>query len=464
MRKVTLPPTVLQGLPPPPDAPTLTDTAAAPDPGAQVRVGPAAPYTAEYDPSTDLDAEARRRVLMAVPAPGSNDPMQDPGFRSFIAKRAQDLAELKAAQQQAADTRGSTGFQVGNMLVGFGAGLQGRSGADLLHARDEAAGRPVADVLQRQEAERAGTKGALEETGLAGEVFKAHQAGAAADPASAMSRAQSMLALHQGLIKQEDVPIFAASMVDSLHKGASIQAAREEAQARIAQAGAALAETRSRHNEQARHEMRMEDILAARFGPGARGKPLPAMVEQRLQAGIGGITANEALRQAHHAAGIGDPFSYGQELDALSPEIAAAKSPTGKESPLMVKQMHDAAPSRFTPNDLADKYFDATHKTFTDRLQTAIASYKREGYDVAGLEMQLAEALKGKPTTARVAAPAAPAKTPAGGGPAAHPLPTETPIRPPSDQDLAAVDWLMKNPQDPAAEGVRARLKAKGIQ
>jgi hypothetical protein len=33
----------------------------------------------------------------------------------------------------------------------------------------------------------------------------------------------------------------------------------------------------------------------------------------------------------------------------------------------------------------------------------------------------------------------------------------------PSAQDRAALDWLKGNQKDPAAEGVRARLKKKGL-
>lgn len=115
-----------------------------------------------------------------------------------------------------------------------------------------------------------------------------------------------------------------------------------------------------------------------------------------MLAGIGGIRSNAELKQAQNNSSLLSPSSllaYGNSVAALAPEVAAANSPTGRESPAMVSQAEAALPSRLTPNVVANKYFDTNRQKYFERVRSDIDSYKREGYDVSGLENQLQDAM-----------------------------------------------------------------------
>lgn len=219
---IVLPATELNGSPPAPARVTVL-------PSAPMRASPQV-STGDAPPVAE-DPEAQRRALMAVQPQGSTDPMQDPAFRAYVARQAQDVAELRAAQGQAAETRGSVGMKVGNALLTFGG-----AGPEALSQRYAQAGQPVTDVLERQKVARGATEDVSAEQKLQGDIRQNALAEQANNPASSLSMARAMLALHQGLITRDQLPSYTAAMDDALHKGVESQSRLITARAAESQA------------------------------------------------------------------------------------------------------------------------------------------------------------------------------------------------------------------------------------
>jgi hypothetical protein len=368
-RKMTIdPPIVLNGKPPPRAKMTI-------------------------DPPIVLNGKLPASAVAEGSSPPPAAPAQDPHFMQFLADRADARAQLAAAQKKGDEA--AKWADVGNGFRRMQDILLGeRTDANAEQARiKEARNAPVEAVLAKQNVDKDVAQNAGAQADLQTKFTEGAQLTGSLDPNSPISKRARMLAVAQGLIPPNFKGDYTASMHQDMLKGADIAQAAAHAKAQLAQAGAALAETRARHQEQTTHDRNQEQIERDKLDiergklqqQGAKGKPIPAGVEQRILAGIGGMRSNAQLQHEQNAAGPFS-FSYGPQVDALAPEIAAANSPTGRESPAMVSQAEKAIPSRFTPNAIANKYFDANHQKYMDRVRSDIQSYKQEGYDVSGLE------------------------------------------------------------------------------
>jgi hypothetical protein len=258
--KMVLDPIVLNGTPPQEDVPNLG-------------VYPMAPPPARAAPPPEPTPVAQP----VQAAPSASAALADPAFLSYLAKRANDLAAAQAdarGRQRWADL--ANGFaRGGDMVAGrkFDEAHAAQNNARAqepvaeLHARNADQSAAVKDVDALQQAQERSTKAAR---------MRAED-----DPNSDLSKRARLLAVAQGLIPASYSGPYSASMHSDMLKGATIEQAKAHSAAQIAQAGATLAETKSRHAEQARHDKAMEDIAGAKA---AKEKEVPPRQLERYAA------------------------------------------------------------------------------------------------------------------------------------------------------------------------------------
>lgn len=308
-------------------------------------------------------------VPAASPA-ASSDPMQDPGFRAFVAQRAQQMKDLSDAQQAAADRRASAGFKIGNALTAFGGGD--------VNARYEQAGQPVKDVLARQQASRDITEGASKDVGLSGEILKNKIAGEGNDPNSPYSRAMAQLLR----LRPELAGKFTANMAP---------AAEKQGQLDVENRKATTEKFKAEHPgfEENKTTGQLFEKLTGKYnGPAVGGKEIPPNVEKEvasLIAGAKGIDTLDAERESTGVLGaLADKFGFGDYHNVktgVASEIAKADS-RGNANPAGAARLESSLPGAFSSSGGAKQ--TATRKqALLDQAEMRIREMEAGHYNPA---------------------------------------------------------------------------------
>lgn len=304
-----------------------------------------------------------------------SDPMQDPAFRAFVSQRATELSDLRAAQKQAADIRGSLAFKIGGALGAFG----GASGAELAQ-RYEQAGQPVADVLARQKASGDLAKNASADVGLSGEMLKNREAGEANDPDSPYSHAIARLMklrpdLAQGFRGSMAPVAEKQGQLDVEHEKNAIEKEKTEMDQFAPQPG-----TGGLYNKH----------TGAETG-GVGGKPLKPQDAARLDAVINGIESVDRVKDSRKEGVLPGFGEYDATLKGEAPALAAADSGTGRASGQ--NDILKRAPNLY--NAAGDTTFNSDRERYVQAARDRIAALKQAGYNVAEQEAHLARLSSG---------------------------------------------------------------------
>lgn len=398
-------------------------------------------------PETQAAIAAGKPKMAKVVAPGQaqtpsrpvleSGSSTSPDFDAFVAQRARQIADLKAAQGTADEAR--RWQDVANGFVRAGDVSSGRrTDETALQQRLDNTQQPVRNILQQQEAGRAATGEALAQTNLSGKMWEQRMATQAADPNSAISqRTQGFLASTGLFPKGAEKFVSAADYEHALQAGtAGIHSLALKAQ--IAHQNAELELQKGKAAEDIRHHDQEYDVGMMRMR-----KDIPPVQEGEIESLLGGADAASELKGIRDNASFTDKVGswfgqgdYNAAKHALAPRIAGGR--TGGK----VRPSAEYAELKNLPGpwfDGGSKQLGTTSRDMLRdaeaKLNAAEASRKIDPNKLAELRRQLEEkkaALNDRGV----------------GGIQAHP------------QDNEAVSWAKANPGDPAAAAI---LKLNGL-
>lgn len=305
-----------------------------PPPGPQAVQGippmlarPAASTSAAPRPRAGVATSAVPKPPEAVFAAAASDAQESPDFLAYVRQRAQDKAQLAAAQNKADDAR--KWQDVANGFVRAGDVATGRKTDEgALQQKLENTQQPVRNVLQQQEAGRASTGEALAQASLSGKLWEQRMATQAADPNSPVSkRTQAFLASTKLFPPGSEKFVSAADYDNALKAGtAGIHALTLKAQ--IAHQNAQLEIEKGKAAEDVRHHNQEYDIGMLRAHP-----TVPPQQQSDIEALISGARNIYDLENVNKNAGpldkLGSVFGLGdaaQTKKAVAPEIAKANA------------------------------------------------------------------------------------------------------------------------------------------
>lgn len=386
-------PALLAALPDEP-AERSAPPAPAPAPATAGLVAKAQAVPAQADMGTATAPPAQPSAAapppVAAPSPAAAA-LADPGFAAYVQKRA---AELAAAQGNANDNQ--RWADAANASVKSMAALDGKD-VDMtrIAANNARAQMPVQQVVQRQQAETQAGKDfeTQQEVGAKSQTQQALLDSMM--PGSSVSQRGYLLAVAQKLIPPSyPASQYTESMRQDMLKGATIEQAREQHQAVLAEMQARMGIESRKADEERRHNM-AEEALQGR-------RELPPNVTTEIGSLISGANGLGDLDSARGDAGItgaiADKLGFGNYhavKSAVASEIAKADS-KGRVNPAGAARLEAQMPGPMTPGATAN--FAARRKALLDQADQRITELEHGRFNpdqVAALRAELNAARAG---------------------------------------------------------------------
>jgi len=359
----------------------------------------------------------------AAPPVAAPSPLQDPRFAAFLAKQAQDRAELAAAQGRGEEARkwadvGNSFRRAQDIFLGRPTESAAAEQARLTAASD----RPVQQLLQRQATERQGTKDFAEQEDVRQKLLMQEQSqkelAQLNDPNSAETAVRRALTLKY-------VPGIPPELVQrstgaQLQRSFPILEQLAKPAEQLATAGKTTAETGkiteetkqvAPNAELGRRKTTAEIVKAYADAEKARadaenllgGKPIPEPVAQKLVNQAEALKALDELERLHRnihglkdkagaavsaaSGGLinvnGAQGTYNDALKQLAPAIAAGALPLGRETPGAVEEFKKSMPLGITDHDRAKAAFAQLRKSIRENAKGQVDVLRQGRYSTS---------------------------------------------------------------------------------